>query len=102
MAPVSTELFEVAALQPGEAVVDVGCGGGTYTRAWHELGAAMVLDRKPDVTEVLSAPGQPAGEARTAPQDDNARQQAAFGADDMGGADSHEAGADVDQGPPTW
>ncbi|MGC5583132.1 ribonuclease PH [Ornithinimicrobium sp. W1665] len=31
-----------------------------------------------------------------------ARQQAAFGADDMGGSDSHEAGADVDQGPPTW
>ena len=31
-----------------------------------------------------------------------ARQQAAFGADDMGGADSHEAGADIDQGPPTW
>ncbi|NEK86946.1 class I SAM-dependent methyltransferase [Blastococcus saxobsidens] len=24
-------------------VVDVGCGGGTYTRAWQELGAAMVL-----------------------------------------------------------
>jgi ubiquinone/menaquinone biosynthesis C-methylase UbiE len=23
-------------------VVDVGCGGGTYTRAWHELGAASV------------------------------------------------------------
>jgi len=26
----------------GAAVVDVGCGGGTYTRAWHELGAATV------------------------------------------------------------
>jgi ubiquinone/menaquinone biosynthesis C-methylase UbiE len=26
----------------GAAVVDVGCGGGTYTRAWHELGAASV------------------------------------------------------------
>jgi SAM-dependent methyltransferase len=24
------------------AVVDIGCGGGTYTRAWHELGAATV------------------------------------------------------------
>jgi ubiquinone/menaquinone biosynthesis C-methylase UbiE len=23
-------------------VVDIGCGGGTYTRAWHELGAATV------------------------------------------------------------
>jgi ubiquinone/menaquinone biosynthesis C-methylase UbiE len=27
----------------GVVVVDVGCGGGTYTRAWNELGAAMVL-----------------------------------------------------------
>jgi ubiquinone/menaquinone biosynthesis C-methylase UbiE len=26
----------------GAAVVDVGCGGGTYTRAWHDLGAASV------------------------------------------------------------
>ena len=24
-------------------VVDVGCGGGTYTRAWHDLGAATVI-----------------------------------------------------------
>jgi 2-polyprenyl-3-methyl-5-hydroxy-6-metoxy-1,4-benzoquinol methylase len=23
-------------------VVDIGCGGGTYLRAWHELGAATV------------------------------------------------------------
>lgn len=23
-------------------VIDVGCGGGTYTRAWHDLGAASV------------------------------------------------------------
>jgi SAM-dependent methyltransferase len=23
-------------------VIDVGCGGGTYTEAWHELGAATV------------------------------------------------------------
>jgi SAM-dependent methyltransferase len=23
-------------------VVDIGCGGGTYTRAWHDLGAATV------------------------------------------------------------
>lgn len=27
----------------GAVVVDVGCGGGTYTRAWHELGAARVV-----------------------------------------------------------
>jgi len=26
----------------GAAVVDIGCGGGTYLRAWHELGAATV------------------------------------------------------------
>ncbi len=26
----------------GAAVVDVGCGGGVYSRAWHELGAAAV------------------------------------------------------------
>jgi 2-polyprenyl-3-methyl-5-hydroxy-6-metoxy-1,4-benzoquinol methylase len=26
----------------GADVVDVGCGGGTYTRAWHVLGAATV------------------------------------------------------------
>jgi trans-aconitate methyltransferase len=26
----------------GERVVDIGCSGGTYTRAWHELGAASV------------------------------------------------------------
>ncbi|GGK59183.1 ribonuclease PH [Ornithinimicrobium pekingense] len=31
-----------------------------------------------------------------------ARQEAALGADDIGGADAHEAGAAVDQGPPTW
>ena len=27
----------------GAAVVDVGCGGGTYTRAWSALGAASVV-----------------------------------------------------------
>jgi ubiquinone/menaquinone biosynthesis C-methylase UbiE len=26
----------------GAHVVDIGCGGGTYLRAWHELGAATV------------------------------------------------------------
>src|SRR5690606_15397927 len=31
-----------------------------------------------------------------------APQEAAFGADDMGGADAHEVGADIDPGPPTW
>jgi ubiquinone/menaquinone biosynthesis C-methylase UbiE len=33
----------VALVDPtGAAVVDIGCGGGTYTRAWSELGAARV------------------------------------------------------------
>lgn len=27
----------------GAHVVDIGCGGGTYLRAWHDLGAASVL-----------------------------------------------------------
>ncbi|MGY2076036.1 class I SAM-dependent methyltransferase [Blastococcus sp. SYSU DS0828] len=27
----------------GAVVVDVGCGGGPYTRAWHELGAVRVI-----------------------------------------------------------
>jgi ubiquinone/menaquinone biosynthesis C-methylase UbiE len=27
----------------GRTVVDLGCGGGIYTRAWHELGAAAVV-----------------------------------------------------------
>lgn len=27
----------------GAVVVDIGCGGGTYTRAWQELGAARVV-----------------------------------------------------------
>jgi ribonuclease PH len=31
-----------------------------------------------------------------------ARQSAAFGADDIGGADPRAVGADIDQGPPTW
>ena len=26
----------------GADIVDVGCGGGTYTRAWHDVGAATV------------------------------------------------------------
>ena len=30
-------------VDPGGTVVDIGCGGGTYTRAWSELGAQRVL-----------------------------------------------------------
>ena len=35
----------------GADVVDVGCGGGTYTRAWHLLGAATVtgVDSSPPI-----------------------------------------------------
>ena len=27
----------------GAVVVDIGCGGGTYTRAWSDLGARRVI-----------------------------------------------------------
>jgi SAM-dependent methyltransferase len=37
----------------GAVVVDVGCGGGTYTRAWSELGARRVVgvDSSPPVLD---------------------------------------------------
>jgi SAM-dependent methyltransferase len=39
---------------PGADVVDIGCGGGTYVRAWHELGAATVtgVDSSAPILEV--------------------------------------------------
>src|SRR4051794_35653601 len=49
-------------VDPRDAVVvDVGCGGGTYTRAWHELGAAAVVgvdSSAPILAEAASAHGQ--------------------------------------------
>src|SRR4051812_12895244 len=44
----------------GATVVDVGCGGGTYTRAWHELGATAVVgvdSSGPILAEARSAHG---------------------------------------------
>ncbi len=45
----------------GAVVVDVGCGGGTYTRAWHDLGAATVTGvdfSEPILAEARAAHGQ--------------------------------------------
>jgi len=45
----------------GAVVVDVGCGGGSYTRAWHELGAASVIGvdfSEPILAEARAAHGQ--------------------------------------------
>ena len=44
----------------GAVVVDVGCGGGTYTRAWHDLGAASVTGidfSEPILAEARAAHG---------------------------------------------
>ena len=38
-----TELVGSLVDREGAVVVDIGCGGGTYTRAWSELGAARVV-----------------------------------------------------------
>ena len=60
-------------VEPSAAdVVDVGCGGGTYARAWHELGAATVtgvdfsapiLDEARNAHGTLSGVGFRLGEA---------------------------------------
>jgi ubiquinone/menaquinone biosynthesis C-methylase UbiE len=45
----------------GADVVDVGCGGGTYLRAWHDLGAATVTgvdSSRPILDEARSSHGQ--------------------------------------------
>ena len=45
----------------GAVVVDVGCGGGTYTRAWHGLGAASVIGvdfSEPILEEARAGHGQ--------------------------------------------
>ena len=54
----------VTLLEPaGAAVVDVGCGGGTYTRAWSELGAATVtgVDFSEPIPDAGSTGGADAG-----------------------------------------
>lgn len=58
----------VAALvDPSSAdVVDVGCGGGTYLRAWHDLGAATVTgvdSSRPILDEARSSHGHLPGVA---------------------------------------
>jgi SAM-dependent methyltransferase len=48
----------------GADVVDVGCGGGTYLRAWHELGAATVTgvdSSAPILEEARASHGNLAG-----------------------------------------
>lgn len=64
LAPVSDVLFEAAALVPGEAVLDVGCGAGPTTRrAAIEVGASgrvTGLDISGDM--LAAAAATPAGE----------------------------------------
>ncbi len=55
MVPVSEELFAVAALQPGESVLDIGCGTGPTTRHAATLvapsGRAVGTDLSPAMIE---------------------------------------------------
>ena len=55
----------VALVDPaGARVVDIGCGGGAYPRAWHDLGAATVTG----VDFSRAAAGQRPGRARRSPR----------------------------------
>ena len=45
----------------GKRVADIGCGGGIYSRAWHELGAESVVGVDFSQTMVDAARGQSAG-----------------------------------------
>lgn len=69
MVPVSEELFAAAALQPGESVLDVGCGTGPTTRSAAKLvapgGRAVGTDLSP---MMIAAAQQLAAEQPDAPQ----------------------------------
>lgn len=58
-APVSVALLETAALQPGERVLDVGCGTGVIARlaaaAVGSSGTVTGLDLTPDMIEIARA-----------------------------------------------
>jgi ubiquinone/menaquinone biosynthesis C-methylase UbiE len=67
IAPVSDVLFAAAALQPGERVLDVGCGRGPTTRRAAELvgehGRVVGLDVAPELLAAAAAIPGPAGSA---------------------------------------
>ncbi len=67
LSPVSELLFDSAALQPGERVLDVGCGTGPTTRRAAELvgpaGAVTGVDISDDMLRAAAAADVPAGAA---------------------------------------
>ena len=46
---------------PGAVVVDIGCGGGTYTRAWSDLGARRVIGVDASAPQLDSASADSGG-----------------------------------------
>ena len=65
--PVSAELLNTAALQTGEAVLDVACGTGLISRsaaaAVGATGKVTGIDLAPDMIDVAAATDQPQGAA---------------------------------------